>query len=128
MPEPRYESEERHRCGHTEIGYHLTVIGEGIGDYAVKNAENDRKKLTERIALGIEDKEGDPDKRRGKGKIFVFSEKQERGENDRYRARPQKFFKQGKIIQHLSHKDIALPNKKNKSTPYLPGKRNPVCL
>ena len=58
MSEPGDQREDRHGHRHTEIGRHLAVVRKTVGDRAVDKAENYYKHLTDRIALGAENKRG----------------------------------------------------------------------
>ena len=55
VAQPGNEGEYRHGSGHAQVCNHLTVVAEAKGKDAVQNAENHHQKLSEGIALGVED-------------------------------------------------------------------------
>ena len=67
IAKPRNHGKYRNRGGHSEISYHLAVIGESVGYYAVQHAEHNDEYLTYRVAFRREDERSRADQRCGEG-------------------------------------------------------------
>lgn len=81
MAEPGDESEKRHGHGHAKVGHHLAEIGKGIGNIAVKQAENDHEKLSNGIALCVK-KNGDHADQGGNQRQVITAVEEQEGRGD----------------------------------------------
>ena len=87
--QPRNERKHRHRQGHSEIGHHLAIIGEGIGYCAIDDAENDHQKLSDGVPLGDKYQRGHPHQRRNERRVALILKQGERKYYRQYRKAPQ---------------------------------------
>ena len=94
MTEPFRQRVYRHGSRHAEIRDHLPIIALTPGNHAVKQAEHHRQKLTQRMALGVEDQKRRSDEGRGQGDGIAFHE-DPRGENDGGGQGPEELFSPG---------------------------------
>lgn len=118
MPQPGDQGEHRHGGAHAQVGNHFPVVGKGVGDGAVQQAEQDNERLPCRIALCVEDQGGDPDQGGGKGHPAFPVECQERQQNAAHGAAPQEPLPLGEIrCDGLLHR---LPSKKISTPAHLP--------
>lgn len=81
VAEPGDESEKRHGHGHAKVGHHLAIVGKGIGNIAVKQAEKDHEKLACGIALGIK-KNGDHADQGGDQRQMITAVEEQEGCSD----------------------------------------------
>ena len=61
VSQPGNQCKQRHRTGHAEICDHLSIVGKGVGNHTVEQAEHNHQRLPDGIAFGVEDQGGDPD-------------------------------------------------------------------
>ena len=94
----------RHRHGHAQIGDHLAVVGKGIGDDAVQQAENHHQHLSDGVSLGVEDKRRDAYQRGGQRQIILPV----KGADEHHRQAPQEPLGSGKVSKQLSPHKIDL--------------------
>lgn len=78
VSEPRYYGEYGDGRGHAEIGDHLAVVGIGVGDDAVEDAEHHDEQLSHRVAFGSENEGCRAHKRGGEGEDVLAVEHAER--------------------------------------------------
>ena len=94
---PGDQGKDRHRHGHPQIGDHLAVIGKGVGDPAVEQAEHHGQHLPEGVALGVEDQGRHPDQGSAEGHVAFPVKHTERNDDEPNRRSPEHFFVPGKI-------------------------------
>ena len=101
--QPGDERKDRHRHGHAEVGDHLSVVGKGVGDDAVEDAEHDGQRLPYGVALCVEDEGGRPDERGAQREIIGAVEQGKREGDEQDGRSPQRVFCRGEVGEEFFH-------------------------
>ena len=116
--QPADESQQGHGCGHAQVGDHLPVIGAGVGDIAVDQAEDHRQRLAHGIALGVEQQRGDADERGGQSEVPGVLQQEEGQQDGPHRGTPKELFLGGEIVTGAAqHDDFLLSDLKKSIRP-----------
>ena len=103
VTQPANQCVEGHGGGHAQVGEHLPVIGEGIGDIPVQQAEGDAQHQPQGIPLGVEDQRSGTNQRGGQGKVIGLVEQHKGAHNEHHRTDPQCPFGFGEVFQFGRH-------------------------
>ena len=103
MAEPGHQRHHRHGKGHAKIGDHFSVIGKGIGDPAVEQAEHHHECLSYGVPLGVEDQGRNADEGGDQGGVILAVKQKKEENNPQYRGAPKGDLGGGEIGMTVLH-------------------------